>query len=105
MNDEVRSRLTAVLNDQPTNRGLHVSTGRYVKVRAGDLIKLCEETPDHPQAKVFLRACGDPLVSADTEVAIHAIDLQAVLERREVRLVCVPPRGPTDRVLEVKTLV
>ena len=98
-----RERLTATVQEANprSTAGMHIRRARYVNITIADLMAVCQENPDHPQARVYMQACGSIDATSRGRVSVDAVDLQALLESRTSSLVMSKEGG---RVVERKTL-
>lgn len=98
-----RERLTATVQEvdpRPT-AGMHIRKARYVSITVADLMAVCQENPNHPQARVYMQACSSVDAASRGRVSVDAVDLQALLESRMSSLVMSKEKG---RIVERKTL-
>jgi hypothetical protein len=76
--------LDVISNEGPIQQGMAVEQTRYVSVSVADLMATAQEIPDHPVAKVYLKALATNIKNGiESNVFIDAIDLQAMLENRQ----------------------
>jgi hypothetical protein len=102
-NMSARDRLLSTVQNIEPNQtaGMHVRRARYVRISVADLMDVCQESPDHPQARVYMQACSSVDAANRGMVSVDAVDLQALLESRTSSLVMSKEDG---RIVERKAL-
>lgn len=77
--EELRKRMA---EDGSAPQGMSVHTAKGMKVTASEIRAACEANPEHPVAKIYGKAAKDR--PDDYLLSVEVVDLQALLENREV---------------------
>lgn len=102
-----RERLSQAVSHSstPVRAGMNIRRASYSRVSVEDLMRLCQDKPDHPQARVYMRACNTDDARTVGTVVVNSVDLKALLEGRESALVMSRIMdNNVSRVLERKVL-
>lgn len=101
MSDEIKG-LKERLASKQSNRveSVKVHEFRGFTLTCGELRKVCEGNPEHPIVPAFLKGIGNRPDTA--ELAVDRIDLEAVLDNKDVATENVPATGPNGRTTIVR---
>lgn len=99
--DTLESRLKALrrnLDNPPSSDNrvdpLKVTRAKIFRTTAGALIAACQNNPDHPVALAFRK--GMKGLKDNTEVNVHQVDVEALLDDKDVIMEEMPEVGADD---------